>query len=283
MTAPWARRARAMFVGPAFAWLALTVAAPLALVFAVSLGEATQGAPPFEWGFSGANYALIFSDDLYWGAFLNAIRIAGTSTLICLLIGYPMALAIARAAPGRRAFLLFLIVLPFWTSFLIRVYAWMALLRPTGLINSALQGLGLIDEPIAMIANEFAAHLGIVFAYLPFMILPLYATLERMDPALVEAAHDLGASRARAFWRVTFPLSLPGVAAGCLLVFIPASGEFVIPDLLGGPDTPMIGRVLWLEFFQNRDWPVACALATLLAAILAIPILVADRLRARAA
>ncbi|MCM0021602.1 MAG: ABC transporter permease, partial [Tagaea sp.] len=207
----------------------------------------------------------------------------GTSTLICLAIGYPMALAIARARPERRAFLLFLVVLPFWTSFLIRVYAWMALLRPTGLINSALQGLGLIDEPIAMIANEFAVHLGIVFAYLPFMILPLYATLERMDPALVEAAHDLGAARARAFWRVTFPLSLPGVAAGCLLVFIPASGEFVIPDLLGGPGTPMIGRVLWLEFFQNRDWPVACALATLLAAILAIPILIADRLRARAA
>lgn len=283
MTAPWANRARAMFVGPAFAWLALTVAAPLMLVFAVSLGEATQGAPPFEWGLSTANYALIFSDDLYWGAFLNAVRIAGTATLICLLIGYPMAYGVARARPERRALLLFMVVLPFWTSFLIRVYAWMALLRPTGLINSALQGLGLIDEPIPMIANEFAVHLGIVFAYLPFMILPLYATLERMDPALVEAAHDLGASRARAFWRVTFPLSLPGVAAGCLLVFIPASGEFVIPDLLGGPDTPMIGRILWLEFFQNRDWPVACALATLLAAILAVPILIADRLRARAA
>ncbi|MFM7347788.1 MAG: ABC transporter permease [Tagaea sp.] len=283
MTAPYAARSRAIFVAPAFAWLVLTVAAPLALVFAVSLGEATQGAPPFEWGFSFANYGLIFSDDLYWGAFLNAARIAATSTLICLAIGYPMALAIARAAPAKRAFLLFLVVLPFWTSFLIRVYAWMALLRPTGLINSALQGLGMIDEPIPMIANEFAVHLGIVFAYLPFMILPLYATLERMDPALVEAAHDLGASRARAFWRVTFPLSLPGVAAGCLLVFIPATGEFVIPDLLGGPDTPMIGRVLWLEFFQNRDWPVACALATTLAAVLAIPILIADRLRSRAA
>jgi putrescine transport system permease protein len=283
MTAPWAARARALFVVPAFAWLALTVAAPFALVFAVSLGEATQGAPPFEWGFSLSNYALILSDDLYGAAFLNAARIAGTSTLICLLIGYPMAYGIARAAPKRRAFLLFLVVLPFWTSFLIRVYAWMALLRPTGLINSALQGLGLIDEPLAMIANEFAVHLGIVFAYLPFMILPLYATLERLDPALVEAAHDLGATRMRAFWRVTFPMSLPGVGAGCLLVFIPASGEFVIPDLLGGPDAPMIGRVLWLEFFQNRDWPVACALATLLAAILAIPILIADRLRARAA
>lgn len=283
MTAPYAARTRTMFVGPAFAWLALTVAAPLVLVFAVSLGEATQGAPPFEWGLSAANYALILSDDLYWGAFLNAMRIAGTSTLICLLIGYPMAFAIARARPDRRALLLFMVVLPFWTSFLIRVYAWMALLRPTGLINSALLGLGLIDEPIPMIANEFAVHLGIVFAYLPFMILPLYATLERMDPALVEAANDLGATPVRAFWRVTFPLSLPGVAAGCLLVFIPASGEFVIPDLLGGPDTPMIGRVLWLEFFQNRDWPVACALATTLAAVLAVPILIADRLRARAA
>jgi putrescine transport system permease protein len=283
MTAPWAARARATFVGPAFAWLGLTVAAPLALVFTVSLGEATQGAPPFDWGISAANYALIFSDDLYWGAFLNAVRVAGTATLICLLIGYPMAYAIARADPARRGVLLFLVVLPFWTSFLIRVYAWMALLRPTGLVNSALQGLRLIEEPLPLIANEFAVHLGIVFAYLPFMVLPLYATLERMDPALAEAAHDLGASRARAFWRVTFPLSLPGVAAGCLLVFIPASGEFVVPDLLGGPETPMIGRVLWLEFFQNRDWPVACALATILAAVLAIPILIADRLRSRAA
>jgi putrescine transport system permease protein len=187
-----------------------------------------------------------------------------------------------RSRENKRGFLLFLVILPFWTSFLIRVYAWMALLRPTGLINSALQSMGLASEPLELIANEFAVHLGIVYAYLPFMVLPLYSTLERIEGSLVEAAHDLGATPARAFWRVTFPLSLPGVAAGCLLVFIPATGEFVIPDLLGGPDTPMIGRVMWLEFFQNRDWPVACAIATLLAAALALPIVIADRLRVRA-
>jgi putrescine transport system permease protein len=281
--APWRRRSRLVFVGAPFAWLALTVAAPLALVVAISLGEATQGAPPFEWGFSTANYALVLSDELYWGAFATSARIAGTSTLICLAVGYPMALGIARAAPSRRSLLLFLVVLPFWTSFLIRVYAWMGLLRPTGLVNSVLEALGLVDAPLQLIANEFAVHLGIVYAYLPFMVLPLYATLEKLDPALVEAAHDLGLRPRAAFWRVTFPLSLPGVAAGALLVFIPASGEFVIPDLLGGPDTPMVGRILWLEFFQNRDWPVACALATTLAALLAMPILLFDRLRARAA
>jgi putrescine transport system permease protein len=175
--------------------------------------------------------------------------------------------------------LLFLVMLPFWTSFLIRVYAWMGLLRPTGLVNSALAEFGLIDAPLQLIANEFAVHLGIVYAYLPFMVLPLYATLEKLDASLLEAAHDLGAGPRRAFWRVTFPLSLPGVAAGALLVFIPASGEFVIPDLLGGPDSPMIGRVLWFEFFQNRDWPMACALATALAGLLAVPLLLFDRLR----
>ena len=282
-SAPWAMHARRMFIVPAFAWLVATVAAPLVLVAAISLGEATQGAPPFDWGFTISNYALIFADDLYLDAFLMSARIAATSTAICLVIGYPMALGIARARPDRRAWLLFLVMLPFWTSFLVRVYAWMGLLRPSGLVNSALQALGLIEEPLALVANAFAVHLGIVFAYLPFMILPLYATLERMDPALIEAAHDLGAGPARAFWRVTFPLSLPGVVAGALLVFIPASGEFVIPDLLGGPDTPMIGRILWLEFFQNRDWPVACAIATVLAAILAGPILLFDRLRTRSA
>ncbi len=281
--APWARQARRVFILPAFVWLAATVAAPLALVAAISLGEATQGAPPFEWGISLSNYALVFDDDLYWGAFLSSARIAGTSTAICLLIGYPIALGIVRSRPERRPLLLFLVVLPFWTSFLVRVYAWMGLLRPTGLINSALQAVGLIDEPLGLIANAFAVHLGIVYAYLPFMILPIYATLERLDPALTEAAQDLGAGPVRTFWRITFPMSLPGVVAGALLVFIPASGEFVIPDLLGGPETQMIGRVLWLEFFQNRDWPVACAIATLLAAALAGPILLFDRLRIRGA
>lgn len=279
--APWHSRARRIFVVPAFAWLAATVALPLALVAAISLGEATQGAPPFDWSFTFSNYAIVLGDALYVEAFAASVRIAGTSTAICLLIGYPMALAIARARPERRLWLLFLVVLPCWTSFLIRVYAWMGILRPTGYINSALQALGLVEEPLGLIANAFAVHLGIVYAYLPFMVLPLYATIERIDAALVEAAHDLGAPPARAFWRVTFPLSLPGAVAGSLLVFIPASGEFVIPDLLGGPDTQMIGRILWLEFFQNRDWPVACAIATALAALLAGPILLFDSYRAR--
>jgi putrescine transport system permease protein len=273
---------RAVFIAPVFAWLLAAIAAPFALIVAISFGEATQGAPPFEWRLSFANYRLLLSDDLYWGALLNAARIAGTSTFVCLLVGYPMAMAIVRAAPQRRALLLFLVMLPFWTSFLIRVYAWMGLLRPTGLVNALLGDLGLIEEPLQLIANEFAVHLGIVYAYLPFMILPLYATLEKLDGTLLEAAYDLGAGPQRAFWRVTFPLSLPGVAAGALLVFIPASGEFVIPDLLGGPSSPMIGRVLWFEFFQNRDWPMACALATALAILLAGPLLLFDRLRLRA-
>ncbi len=270
---------RAIFIAPVFAWLLAAIAMPFALILAISFGEATQGAPPFDWGFSLASYRLLLSDDLYLGALANAARIAGTSTLICLLVGYPMALAIVRARPQHRALLLFLVMLPFWTSFLIRVYAWMGLLRPTGLVNAALAEFGLVDAPLQLIANEFAVHLGIVYAYLPFMVLPLYATLEKLDARLLEAAYDLGAEPRRAFWRVTFPLSLPGVAAGALLVFIPASGEFVIPDLLGGPDSPMIGRVLWFEFFQNRDWPMACALATALAALLAVPLLLFDRLR----
>jgi putrescine transport system permease protein len=270
---------RAVFIVPVYAWLLAAIALPFALIVAISFGEATQGAPPFEWRFSLASYRLLLADDLYWGALANAARIAGTSTLMCLLVGYPMALAIARARPPRRALLLFLVMLPFWTSFLIRVYAWMGLLRPTGLVNALLAELGLVDAPLQLLANEFAVHLGIVYAYLPFMVLPLYATLEKLDSALLEAAHDLGAGPRGAFWRVTFPLSLPGVAAGALLVFIPASGEFVIPDLLGGPDSPMIGRVLWFEFFQNRDWPMACALATALAALLALPLLAFDRLR----
>ena len=272
---------RAVFIVPVYLWLLAAVAAPFALVVATSFGEATQGAPPFDWALSLASYRLLVEDDLYWVAFANAARIAGTSTFVCLLIGYPMALGIVRAAPQRRALLLFFVMLPFWTSFLIRVYAWMGLLRPTGLINGMLESLGLVDAPLQLIANEFAVHLGIVYAYLPFMVLPLYATLEKLDPAVLEAAQDLGAGPWRAFVRVTLPLSLPGIAAGALLVFIPASGEFVIPDLLGGPDTPMIGRVLWLEFFQNRDWPMACALATALGALLALPLLLFDRLRLR--
>jgi putrescine transport system permease protein len=260
---------------------------PFGFVLAISFAEGVDGAPPFRfapgfpWG-TLASWRLLVEDDLYLVAFLNSLRIAATATLITALIGYPMALAITRAPRAWRPLLLTLVILPFWTSFLIRVYAWMALLRPTGVINNLLIGAGLIAEPLPLIANQFAVHLGLVYAYLPFMVLPLWAALERIDPALGEAAADLGARPLAAFWRVTFPLSWPGLAAGALLVFIPAAGEFVIPDLLGGPDTPMLGRVIWNEFFQNRDWPAAAAIAAAMVGLLAAPILAFQRLERRA-
>jgi len=269
---------RRWFIGLPLVWLLLFFAAPFLIVAAISIVPAINASPPFESPLDPAkwtldSYRLLISDDLYIAAFGNALRIAFTSTLIALLIGYPMAYAMARAEPRRRGVLVMLVVIPFWTSFLIRVYAWMQLLQPSGLINSALMGVGVIAEPLPLMANEFAVHLGLVYSYLPFMVLPLYAALERLDPALLEAAHDLGARPYSAFWRVTLPLSLPGIVAGCLLVFIPAAGEFIIPDLLGGPDSPMIGKILWTEFFNNRDWPTASALAIGLLVLLVTPIL----------
>jgi putrescine transport system permease protein len=279
---------RGTVIGVPFAWLLVFFLLPFAIVFAISLVPATDGQPPFAsplvpGNLNLDNYRLLLGDDLYAAAFANSVRIAATSTLIALIVGYPMAYAIAGAPPAWRGPLLLLVVLPFWTSFLIRVYSWMILLRPTGLINTALRALGVIDEPLPLIANEFAVHLGIVYSYLPFMVLPLYAALERQDRSLLEAAFDLGCRPWVAFWRVTVPLSLPGVIAGCLLVFIPAVGEFVIPDLLGGPDTPMIGRVLWTEFFGNRDWPVASTVAVLVLIGLVGPIVLFEALERRQA
>jgi len=279
---------RSIVITAPMAWLAAFFLLPFVIVFAISLVPATDGQPPFASPLDFANltldgYRLLAGDDLYAIAFLNSVRIAATSTIVALLIGYPMAYAIARAPEAWRGPLLLLVILPFWTSFLIRVYAWMVLLRPTGLINAALLALGIIHEPLPLIANEFAVHLGIVYSYLPFMVLPLYAALERLDPSLLEAAFDLGCRPARAFWRITVPLSAPGIAAGCLLVFIPAVGEFVIPDLLGGPSTPMIGRVLWTEFFANRDWPTASAVAVALLVVLVGPIVIFQALERRAA
>ena len=279
---------RSIVITAPMAWLAAFFLLPFVIVFAISLVPATDGQPPFASPLDFANltldgYRLLAGDDLYAIAFLNSVRIAATSTIVALLIGYPMAYAIARAPEAWRGPLLLLVILPFWTSFLIRVYAWMVLLRPTGLINAALLALGIIHEPLPLIANEFAVHLGIVYSYLPFMVLPLYAALERLDPSLLEAAFDLGCRPARAFWRITVPLSAPGIAAGCLLVFIPAVGEFVIPDLLGGPSTPMIGRVLWTEFFANRDWPMASAVAVALLVVLVGPIVIFQALERRAA
>jgi putrescine transport system permease protein len=273
-------------------WLLLFFAAPFVVVLKISFADAIVGQPPYTpflqfaadgWRLlaSAANYLLLADDPLYVEAYLNSLKVAGISTVICLLIGYPMAYAIARAPDRWRNALLMLVVLPFWTSFLIRVYAWIGILSTNGLFNNALLSLGVIDEPLALMNTNLAIYLGIVYSYLPFMVLPLYATLVRMDLTLLEAAADLGCPPWRAFLRVTLPLSWPGIAAGSLLVFIPATGEFVIPDLLGGPDALMIGKVLWTEFFTNRDWPVASALATVLLVVLVGPMMVLQAIERR--
>ncbi|MGB5198909.1 MAG: ABC transporter permease subunit [Sedimenticolaceae bacterium] len=274
-------------------WLALFFGLPFLIILRISLSEAVIGLPPYsallEWAEGGmlsirlnlANFALLWQDTLYLDAFANSVKIAAIATLLCLLLGYPMALAITRVREGLRTPLLLLVILPFWTSFLIRVYAWIGILKGNGLINSLLLWLGLIDEPLQLLHTDLAVYIGIVYAYLPFMVLPLYATLSRMDGSLLEAAADLGCRPLCAFWRVTVPLSLPGIIAGSLLVFVPAVGEFVIPDLLGGPDSLMIGRVLWTEFFNNRDWPVAAAVAVALLALLVVPVMLFERFRER--
>jgi len=269
-------------IGLPFLWLGLFFLLPCLLVLAIALGtNAPDSVPPVELGLSFKSFALLFSDDLYLAAWLSSIRIAATSTLVALLLGYPMAYAIARAAPQRRPLLLMLVVLPFWTSFLIRIYAWMGLLADNGLIEQFLRWSGLAANPGTILGTEWAVHLGIVYAYLPFMVLPLYATLEKLDDSLLEAAADLGAKPFAAFLTVTLPLSLPGIVAGCLLVFIPAVGEFVIPDLLGGTETLMIGKVLWDEFFTNGDWPLASAVAVCLLVLLVGPIAIFQRNQAR--
>jgi putrescine transport system permease protein len=269
-------------IGIPFLWLGVFFALPFLLVLVIALGTNNPDAvPPVDLGFSFKNFALLFSDDLYLAAWLSSIRIAATSTLLALLLGYPMAYAIARAAPNRRPLLLMLVVLPFWTSFLIRIYAWMGLLASNGTIDQFLRWTGIADNPGTILGTEWAVHLGIVYAYLPFMVLPLYATLEKLDTSLLEAASDLGARPWQAFLTVTLPLSVPGIVAGCLLVFIPSVGEFVIPDLLGGTDTLMIGKVLWDEFFTNADWPLASAVAVCLLVLLVVPIAIFQRQQAR--
>ena len=278
------RAGRRLVLGLPFLWLGIFFFAPFLIVLKVSFAEAILGNPPFgpllEW-VDGAfvqlrlnldNYRLMLEDSLYFGAFVNSIKVAAISTLLCLLLGYPMAYGIARARPSLRLPLLLLIILPFWTSFLIRVYAWIGILKNNGLINNLLLSTGIIDQPLALLHSPVAVYVGIVYSYLPFMILPLYATLVRMDLTLLEAAEDLGARPFTAFLKVTLPLSLPGIIAGSLLVFVPATGEFVIPDLLGGPDSLMIGKVLWTEFFNNADWPVASAMAVVLLLVLVFPV-----------
>ncbi|MFC0666927.1 ABC transporter permease subunit [Azotobacter chroococcum] len=283
---------RQLVVGIPFVWLLLFFLLPFAIVLKISFSEAAVAIPPYTEIFTYVdqqlkilanlnNYVFLGQDALYLSAYLGSLKIATVGTLLCLLIGYPMAYAIARASKEMQTVCLLLIMMPTWTAILIRVYAWMGILGNNGLLNGLLQGLGLIDEPLRILNTDLAVYIGVVYAYLPFMVLPLYANLVKHDPSLLEAAADLGAHPLASFWRITVPLSRNGIVAGCMLVFIPVVGEFVIPELLGGPETLMIGKVLWQEFFNNRDWPVAAALAVVMLAILLVPIILLNRNQAR--
>ena len=276
-----------------FYWLLIFFLAPFVIVFKISVAESLIASPPFSPLFdiaqNGAlsvhlvfdNYAYLWEDSLYIKTYVNSIRISTISTILCLLLGYPIAYAIVRSAPTTRFVLLMLIILPFWTSFLLRIYAWMGLLADQGTINNILIYFGLINRPIRLMYSEFAVHIGIVYSYLPFMILPLYANMEKLDHTIHEAAADLGARPFTTFFTVTLPLTTPGIMAGSLLDFIPATGEFVIPDLLGGGNVLMIGRVLYNEFNANHDWPVASAVAIVLLLVLVIPMMLYQRIQSK--
>ena len=276
---------RHVAVAAPYLWLLIFFLAPFAIILKISLTDPIIAQPPFTPFFdeqgklsaSADNFRFLLTDKLYAITYLRSIVMAAAATILCLALGFPMAYGIARSEPTTRSLLLLLVVLPFWISFLLRVYAWMGLMNNYGVINNLLMWLGLIDQPIQLMYTDFAIFVGLAYSYLPFMILPLYATLERMDLDLVEAAQDLGASRTRAFWDVTWPLARPGIIAGCLLVFIPAMGEYVIPYLLGGSESLLIGRVLFDEFFVNRDWPLASAVAIVLLLLLVMPIVLLQR------
>ena len=292
---PWASR---LIVILPYAWLVAFFLAPFLIVLKISLSQTALAQPPYTpvldlaagWqglkdflaGLAPDNYALLFSDSLYFGSYLRSLTIAAASTLLLLLFGFPIAYALARMPRRWQGVLVVLVILPFWTSFLIRIYAWMNILQREGLLNQALLALGIIDEPLAWLASDTAIFIGIIYSYLPFMVLPIYATLEKLDESLLEAAADLGAPPWKAFWVVTVPLALPGVTAGALLCFIPITGEFVIPDLLGGSESLMIGQVLWTEFFSNRDWPVASAVAVVLLSLLIVPVVIYQQMQLRA-
>jgi len=277
---------------PPYFWLLLFFTVPFLIVLKISFSEAAIAMPPYtdllEYvdqvltiRLNIGNYAYLWQDSLYASAYLGSLKIAAVSTLLCLLIGYPMAYAIARMSPAARNVFMMLVVLPSWTSLLIRVYAWIGLLKNNGLLNNFLMWLGLIDEPLAILNTSIAVYIGVVYAYLPFMVLPLYANLVKHDYRLLEASSDLGARPMTTFLRITLPLSRAGIIAGSMLVFIPAVGEFVIPELLGGPQTLMIGKILWQEFFNNRDWPVASAVAIVMLLLLIIPIMLFHHYQAR--
>lgn len=286
---------RGIVVAIPYAWLLVFFLAPFFIVAKISIAESVISSPPFSsmlaWTDGGIltirlvidNFLYLFEDDLYANTYLNSLRISSMATVACLLIGYPIAYAIVRSGPTTKNILLFLVILPFWTSFLLRVYAWMGLLADQGSINTLLIGLGVIETPIRLINTEFAVVVGIAYTYLPFMILPLYANLEKLDSRLTEASADLGARPVGTFVSITLPLSLPGIIAGSLLVFIPATGEYVIPDLLGGGNVLMIGKLLYSEFFDNTDWPVAAAVAIVLLVLLVAPMMLYQYFQARQA
>ncbi|MCW9042528.1 MAG: ABC transporter permease subunit [Pseudopelagicola sp.] len=284
---------RLILIAVPYIWLLALFLVPFIIVLKIALSDAWLAIPPYVptldisagWagfkdflsGLDFENFIFLTEDDLYWKAYLSSLKIAAISTLFTLLVGYPIAYGMAKAPDEWRPTLLMLVILPFWTSFLIRVYSWMGILSQEGYLNQTLMSLGLISEPLIILNTNAAVYIGIVYTYLPFMILPIYSALEKLDASLIEAAEDLGCSRLSAFWLVTIPLSKQGIIAGCFLVFIPTIGEFVIPSLLGGSQTLMIGKVLWEEFFSNRDWPVASAVAVILLLILVIPIILFQR------
>ncbi|POA22394.1 MULTISPECIES: ABC transporter permease subunit [unclassified Pseudomonas] len=283
---------RQLVIGVPFLWLFLFFMLPFFIVLKISFAEADVAIPPYTEIYSFVeqklqlllnlgNYVMLSEDELYIAAYLGSLKMALISTILCLLIGYPMAYAIASARKEMQTVLVLLIMMPTWTAILIRVYAWMGILSNNGLLNGFLMTMGWIDEPLQILNTNLAVYIGVVYSYLPFMILPLYANLVKHDTSLLEAASDLGSSTFNSFWKITVPLSKNGIIAGCMLVFIPVVGEFVIPELLGGPETLMIGKVLWQEFFNNRDWPVASALAVVMLAILIVPIILFNRSQAK--
>ena len=283
---------RQLVIGVPFLWLFLFFMLPFFIVLKISFAEADVAIPPYTEIYSFVeqklqlllnlgNYVMLSEDELYIAAYLGSLKMALISTILCLLIGYPMAYAIASARKEMQTVLVLLIMMPTWTAILIRVYAWMGILSNNGLLNGFLMSMGFIDEPLQILNTNLAVYIGVVYSYLPFMILPLYANLVKHDTSLLEAASDLGSSTFNSFWKITVPLSKNGIIAGCMLVFIPVVGEFVIPELLGGPETLMIGKVLWQEFFNNRDWPVASALAVVMLAILIVPIILFNRSQAK--
>ena len=275
---------RSLIIAAPFAWLFIFLFIPFLLVLKISFADLQFGVPPYtpliefkeetlNWSLHLRGYILLFSDNLYLATYLSSVKMALITTLLCVLVGYPMAYYIARSNPRIRNYLLLAVILPFWTSLLLRVYAWVGILRNDGILNSLLMWAGITDAPLEIYRTDLAVYIGLVYAYLPFFILPLYASLVKLDTRLLEAAYDLGARPFTAFRKVTLPLSMPGIISGSMLVFIPAVGEYVVPEMLGGANTLMMGRVMWGEFFNNSDWPMAAAVTCVMVLLLIVPLI----------